>query len=98
MVSKARKFVKLKLVEYVGDSSWVVKPIPGYNATTYTVTNKKGDDGLRFFSCDCQGFQSKLIRFNNGELDQEPYCSHTIAVKMHAGTSQHLKLIRGELL
>ena len=75
MWEKAIKFVEYGLVEPKG-SYWLVKPIAGYNTRTYTVM--RGPMGLE---CNCQGFQTKLKKFNRGE-GPKPSCSHCLAVEI----------------
>lgn len=65
--SKALKFVEFGLVKNAG-SDWFVKPIEGYNNTTYLI-----QDG----ECNCQGFQTKKRK---GEF---AHCSHTLAVEYY---------------
>ncbi len=45
--SKARRFCKEKCVEWLGGDLYLVKHIPGYNKTDYTVDIKQG-------TCNCQ--------------------------------------------
>jgi len=92
MKSKAIKFDKLKLVEYYGENTWVVDPIPGYNKHHYTVKKVKRDS-VWDFVCNCQGFVMKMKRFNEGDLDVVPVCSHILAVKLHAGREAHNKKV-----
>jgi len=97
IISKAKKFYKLKLVSYVGDNTWIVEPIKDYNTRTYEVTNKKDDEDIRSFECNCQGFQSKLRKFKLRQSDEEAYCSHTVAVKMFAGNEAHNKAVERKM-
>ena len=64
--SKALKFIKLNCVEKIS-SGWIIKPIKGYNSTTYLVSED--------LTCNCQGYQTKLKK---GET---PNCSHILAVR-----------------
>ena len=87
MVNKAFKFIQHHCIEYHGNNTWNVKPIPTYNSSTYIVTNKKSN-----FECNCQGFQTKLKK-----SDQEPYCSHIIAIKIFEGNRQRQKKIERDM-
>lgn len=93
IVSKAKRFYKCKLIAYCGFNTWVVEPIKDYNTRVYTVTNVRDEEDIRSFSCNCQGFQSKLRKFKLRESTDEPYCSHTVAVKMFAGVMAHNKAV-----
>ncbi len=87
--AKARAFVDLGLVEYMGHNQFVVHPKPGYNVTDYAVRNEGG-----FFTCTCQGFVTKLRKFTKGEFERdEVTCSHVRAVKIYAGNLMHEKKI-----
>jgi|TARA_R100000501_G_C2549351_1_gene64676 hypothetical protein len=46
-ISKARKFVKLKLIENKGFDNYLVKHIEGYNKTDYSVNSNLEE-------CNCQ--------------------------------------------
>ena len=65
---------------YQGDGQWVINPLPGYNKTAYTIKNDK-----QSWYCNCQGFQSKLKRFNDGDWDIIVECSHIQITKLVAG-------------
>ena len=91
--AKAKAFVDLGLVEYMGNFQFVVHPKQGYNVTDYCVRYSKGL-GL---TCTCQGFVTKLRKFTRGELDRdEVTCSHVRAVKIFAGNLQHEKKLERE--
>ncbi|RLJ08637.1 MAG: hypothetical protein DRP12_00285 [Candidatus Aenigmatarchaeota archaeon] len=62
--NKVRAFIENGCVVQVGPKSWIVRPIPGYNKTTYEVTS----DGS-FFRCSCQYNRTKGL-----------VCSHILAV------------------
>lgn len=65
--SKARKFVKNGCVEMVVPKfHWIVKPIKGYNSTTYDVTQIND-----YASCNCQ-YNKLYCRI----------CSHIVAVEL----------------
>ncbi len=67
ILSKARKFNKLRLVEERGPNEWAVKPIKGYNHTEYTVwLTPEG------WKCSCQA-----NRINHR------VCSHIVAVQIY---------------
>lgn len=51
IISKARKFNKLKCIVPTEDDRFLCKPVAGYNKTTYTITfNPATGNG----SCSCQ--------------------------------------------
>jgi len=50
VLSKARKFCRLKRIERVDSNKWIVKHIKGYNKTDYDV--KKDPN----YTCNCQYF------------------------------------------
>ena len=64
--SKMKRFVKEGCIEYLGNDTWKVHPIKGYNKNTYTVTFRNG-----VWDCNCQ------YRSLKGEL-----CSHIGAVQL----------------
>lgn len=68
MLSKAKKFLEHNCVEKVGNNEWIVKPIKGYNKTTYKIILSPNTNT---WSCNCQGFKN---------LD---FCSHILAIKQH---------------
>ncbi len=91
MWAKARGFVDLGLVEYMGNNQFVVHPKLGYNVTDYSVRYAKGF-GL---VCTCQGFVTKQRKWVRGEISKdEVTCSHVRAVKIFAGNLQHEKKIK----
>ena len=70
--TKALKFLKLNLVEYDHEKKeFHVKPIEGYNKTTYTI---KGEEN--HLACNCQFYRSVSMKWPH------PICSHTMAVKL----------------
>lgn len=77
--AKARKLNRLKCVVPDPDNQdkWVVKPIPGYNKSTYTV---KVNDGVPY-DCNCQGANPPGL----GPEDEQPVCSHKAAVALKIG-------------
>ena len=66
VLSKARKFNKLKLIEEIKPDVFKVYPIPGYNKTTYDVIKF-----VNYWVCNCQYFRKN-----------EKICSHILAVKL----------------
>lgn len=55
---KVKELVNLELIDTAapGEShAYTVRPIPGYNSTTYRLT--RCDDGT--FSCSCQGYSAR---------------------------------------
>lgn len=68
---KAEKFISLDLVERVTDFDFFIKPIKGYNKTTYQVKVVKTVLGGVAFRCNCQFYHTT-----------EKTCSHIMAVKM----------------
>lgn len=64
---KVNKFLEHNCIEYAGNNTFICKPIPGYNKTTYELT--KNDFGG--FDCNCQGFQKKLKQFGEGSCSHE---------------------------
>ena len=71
--TKALKFLHLHLVEYnIDTKEFHVKPIPGYNKTTYTI---KGEEG--HLACNCQFYRKVSL------LWEHPICSHSLAVKLY---------------
>jgi len=80
------KFVKNNCIEYFDKNTWIVRPIKGYNSTTYVVDKIKDDFGQYSFKCSCQGF-------NKWSKPGTPTCSHIIAVKLYAGREQRNKKI-----
>lgn len=66
--SKALKFNRLGLVQAMGDGEFQVKPIPGYNSTTYLIEYL--DAGS--WRCQCQ-------HQNVNHTD----CSHILAVLLY---------------
>jgi len=70
--TKALKFLQHKCVGYDGDKKeFYVKPIPGYNKTTYNIKSEKGH-----LACNCQFYRKVSHKWDH------PICSHTMAVKM----------------
>jgi len=73
--TKARKFLKLKLVDYdIETKEYLVKPIKGYNKTTYHLKHisslpKYNGKGLGEFECSCQ-FNQTVHKM----------CSHILAL------------------
>lgn len=82
--NKAVKFVRAGCVKYDGLNTWLVGPLEGYNTRTYIITKIKNDVGEYEFKCSCQGFNKNAL------------CSHSIAVKLHAGVEQRNKKILRE--
>ena len=68
--SKALKFNRLKLLEYVGHGNFICKPIKGYNKSTYTLGKCEGE-----WTCNCQWYVK-----NRG------ICSHIIALFLYFET------------
>lgn len=55
---KVKELVNLELIDPAppeAPHAYVVRPIPGYNSTTYRLT--RCDDGT--FSCSCQGYAAR---------------------------------------
>lgn len=70
---KVRRIIEGKCLVPGPKGSWICRPIPGYNTTTYH---------LRFdynmgWTCDCQGFATKRKKGLN------PTCSHIQALKAY---------------
>lgn len=74
---KIRKLVEHKCIERLGEDTWIVKPIPGYNSTTYTIT--RGMTGQ--LSCNCQFFATK-----------QTDCSHIGAMILAGGLTMPTKV------
>lgn len=74
--SKARKFCKENCVELISTSGFIrnynVKPIPGYNKTTYHVTITPTEN-----KCDCQAF-----------VKENKICSHILSVQLYIKTRE----------
>lgn len=68
VLSKARKFNRLKLIEMVGARHYKVKHIKGYNKNDYDV--EITPEGI--FTCNCQFF-------DKNKRD----CSHILAVRLY---------------
>lgn len=64
---KVRKFLEHDCIEKINYSAYKCNPIPGYNTTTYSITNNGS------WSCNCQGF----VKRKTGT------CSHIEAIKMY---------------
>jgi hypothetical protein len=64
---KVRKFLEFDCIKKVDYSQFDVRPIQGYNSTTYKVTNN-----ACLWACNCQGY----VKRKTGT------CSHIEAVKM----------------
>ena len=81
MHRKASKLIELGLVNYKANGVFQVSPIPGYNTRTYQLepTGKPGAVSDKF-SCNCQGWQSKVKRGG------KPGCSHTLALSYYFKT------------
>lgn len=78
-LSKARKFNHDHCIDFQGNGTFLVRPIQGYNHTTYTVLFTP--DGCQ---CDCQ--YSK--RYGNT-------CSHIMAVGLFIQNSLNKPLVEG---
>lgn len=65
--SKMKRFIRENCIEYIGRNIWIVKPIKGYNKTTYTITF----DEFKGWDCNCQFKSLEGIE-----------CSHIGAVKL----------------
>lgn len=72
ILSKARKFNRLNLVQRLGHEVFAVLPIPNYNVTTYNIKFNAG-----VYSCDCQ---SNAIHHK--------ICSHICAVSLYLKTRE----------
>ena len=76
MLTKARKFNRLKLVEELSENRWRVNHIEGYNKTDYNVWKEireeyvKGNFG-QYYNCECQYFSKN-----------QKICSHILAVEL----------------
>jgi len=70
-IEKARKLNRLKLIEEISKYEWRIKPIPGYNETSYKVI---WDPARQRYYCD-----GKNCVTNNrkGQV-----CAHIIAVNL----------------
>jgi hypothetical protein len=78
-LTKAKMFLENNCIEQINETSWICKPIPDYNNTTYKIRHpEKG------FECNCHGFNNKLRDYTNGDSNVKPVCSHIIAVKQFA--------------
>lgn len=74
--SKARRFVNNGLVSYsFTEKTFTVKPIIGYNKTTYTIRNDT--KGLR---CNCQYY-----------VKTEKYCSHILSILLWLNIERNTK-------
>ena len=70
-IEKARKINRLRLIEETSKYEWVIKPIPGYNETTYKVI---WDSSKKRYYCDGRN----CVRNNRkGQV-----CAHIIAVNL----------------
>ena len=67
MLTKAETFLMNKCIQKTSDG-FLCKPLEGYNKTTYSIK-------VNPFSCNCQGFCSKVKKGEPGN------CSHILAVK-----------------
>ena len=71
--TKAQKFLKLGLVGYDPETkAFNVRPIPGYNKTTYFINSSDGH-----FNCTCQFYNTVSKEWLH------PTCSHIQAVKFY---------------
>lgn len=78
-LTRAKMFLENNCIERINETSWICKPIPDYNNTTYKIRiTEKG------FECNCHGFNNKLRDYTNGDSNVKPTCSHIIAVKQFA--------------
>lgn len=68
IISKAKRFNREKCVVKITSGHYIVKPIIGYNKTTYKVL--QGFDDV--FSCSCQRYVTKQLT-----------CSHIVAVSLY---------------
>lgn len=83
---KILKFIEHRCIEYSPEMKcFLCHPIPGYNVTTYTV--KREGKG---FSCNCQGYQTKLKR------GEEASCSH-IGATFEFLKRAHLSLVQEKI-
>jgi len=72
LLTKAKDFLIHKCIESISENLFRVKPIKGYNKTTYRITRGDG-----WWDCNCQGFNKEKKETGQG------FCSHCLAVKQH---------------
>ena len=76
LLNKARNFLQNSCVEQIDPTSWICKPVKGYNKREYKISSA-GED----FSCECQGFRKKKKEYDEGNSNIVPICSHILAIK-----------------
>ena len=76
LLNKARKFLKNNCVEQISPTSWICKPVKGYNKREYKISSA-GED----FYCECQGFRKKRKEYDEGNSNILPICSHILTIK-----------------
>ena len=74
MLSKAEKLLQYNCIEKIGNI-WKIKPIKGYNSTTYDI--HRGLNSSMDLICNCQGWSK------NGN------CSHCLGVRMFEYMEEH---------
>lgn len=77
-MKKAIQFVKLGLIEYIGNNTFLCKKILGYNTRDYTLKRHPEFD----WECNCQGWQSKKRKYDAEEA-HIPTCSHISALYLY---------------
>jgi hypothetical protein len=79
--NKIDKFLEHGCIQYDRENKrYECRPLKGYNTRTYILERCK-----KFgFECSCQGFQSKLKKYNQNPFQNpEPSCSHVGALYEH---------------
>lgn len=75
ILAKARKFNRLHLIEEKSPGVFHVKPIEGYNKSTYVVKVRDGEP----YDCNCQYANPLWAQ----PEDTQPVCSHKAGVALH---------------
>jgi hypothetical protein len=70
------------------EEAWLVRPIKGYNKSTYTVIWRRSWPDDDECDCDCQGFQANKSRARDrarltGRHETPEDCAHIRAFKFH---------------
>jgi len=76
LLTKAKMFILAGCIEQRSETEWICKPKKDYNKASHTI--RSTEDGME---CSCQGFNVKKKRFEMGETEITPICSHIVAVK-----------------
>lgn len=79
---KVIKILENNCIREISKNEWNCLPIKGYNTRTYKIVVRPDGE----YECNCQGCQT-LIRAN-----EEPNCSHIMAVKMSESDNVQIKL------